>query len=44
MQLGVPIPRTVDVHVAKLRRKIEDRPDAPRHIVTLHGLGYKFTG
>ncbi len=36
--------RTVDVHVAKLRRKIEDRPDDPRHIVTVHGLGYKLTG
>jgi two-component system alkaline phosphatase synthesis response regulator PhoP len=36
--------RTVDVHVAKLRRKIEDRPEAPRFLVTVHGLGYKFTG
>ena len=35
--------RTVDVHVAKLRHKIEDRSDDPRHIVTVHGLGYKFT-
>jgi two-component system alkaline phosphatase synthesis response regulator PhoP len=36
--------RTVDVHIAKLRRKIEDKPADPRHIVTVHGLGYKFTG
>ena len=36
--------RTVDVHVGKLRRKIEDRPEDPRHIVTVHGIGYKFTG
>jgi DNA-binding response OmpR family regulator len=36
--------RTVDVHVAKLRRKIEDKPETPRHIVTVHGLGYRFTG
>jgi two-component system alkaline phosphatase synthesis response regulator PhoP len=36
--------RTVDVHVAKLRRKIEDRHEDPRHIVTVHGVGYKFTG
>jgi len=36
--------RTVDVHVAKLRRKIEDRPEDPRHILTVHGLGYKFIG
>lgn len=36
--------RTVDVHVGKLRRRIEDRPDDPRHIITVHGMGYKFTG
>jgi two-component system alkaline phosphatase synthesis response regulator PhoP len=36
--------RTVDVHVAKLRRKIEAHPEDPRHIVTVHGMGYKFTG
>ncbi len=41
---GSAFSRTVDVHVAKLRRKIEDKPDDPRHIVTVHGLGYKFTG
>jgi len=41
---SVSFSRTVDVHVAKLRRKIEDRPDDPRHIVTVHGIGYKFTG
>jgi len=41
---GSAYSRTVDVHVAKLRRKIEDRPDDPRHIVTVHGIGYKFTG
>jgi two-component system alkaline phosphatase synthesis response regulator PhoP len=35
--------RTVDVHIAKLRRKIEDRHDDPRHIITVHGMGYKFT-
>lgn len=36
--------RTVDVHIAKLRRKIEDQPDEPRAIVTVHGMGYKFMG
>ncbi|HEX9428012.1 MAG TPA: response regulator transcription factor [Candidatus Polarisedimenticolia bacterium] len=41
---AVPITRTVDMHVAKLRKKIEDAPGAPRYIVTIHGLGYKFTG
>jgi two-component system OmpR family response regulator len=34
--------RTVDVHVRSLRRKIEDDPANPRHLVTVHGLGYKF--
>ncbi len=32
--------RTVDVHVSKLRAKIEMHPDDPRHLVTLHGVGY----
>jgi len=36
------ISRTVDTHVAKLRQKIEDDPKAPRHIITIHGAGYKF--
>lgn len=37
-----PNTRTVDVHIAKLRRKIEDKPSAPSLIVTIHGIGYKF--
>jgi two-component system, OmpR family, alkaline phosphatase synthesis response regulator PhoP len=36
--------RTVDMHIAKLRKKIEDNPGDPKHIVTVHRLGYKFTG
>jgi len=32
--------RTVDVHISKLRSKIEAQPDDPRHLVTLHGVGY----
>jgi two-component system alkaline phosphatase synthesis response regulator PhoP len=36
--------RTVDVHVAGLRRKLEPDPRQPRYILTLHGLGYKFVG
>jgi two-component system alkaline phosphatase synthesis response regulator PhoP len=36
--------RTVDMHVAKLRKKIEDRPADPVHIVTVHRVGYRFTG
>ena len=34
--------RTVDTHIAKLRKKIEDRPADPRFIVTVHRVGYKF--
>ena len=32
--------RTVDVHISKLRSKIELRPDDPHYLVTLHGVGY----
>jgi DNA-binding response OmpR family regulator len=39
-----PLTRTVDMHIAKLRKKIEDNPADPRHIVTVHRIGYKFTG
>jgi DNA-binding response OmpR family regulator len=39
-----PLTRTVDVHVAKLRKKIEDKPADPRHLVTIHGVGYKLIG
>ncbi len=38
-----PTPRTVDMHVLKLRRKIEQDPEAPRHIQTVHGVGYRFS-
>ena len=41
---AAPLTRTVDMHVAKLRKKIEDSPTVPRFIVTVHGMGYKFTG
>ncbi len=34
--------RTVDVHVSSLRQKIEDQAAKPRHLVTVHGQGYKF--
>jgi DNA-binding response OmpR family regulator len=34
--------RTLDQHIAKLRRKIEDDPAAPRFIQTVHGVGYRF--
>ena len=35
-------PRTVDVHIAWLRQKIEETPEAPRHIITVRGEGYRF--
>jgi two-component system, OmpR family, alkaline phosphatase synthesis response regulator PhoP len=34
--------RTVDVHVAGLRRKLERSPHRPAHFLTVHGMGYKF--
>ncbi len=37
-----PDTRTVDTHIAKLRRKIEEKPEEPKLIVTVHGMGYKF--
>ena len=39
---AIPFTRTVDMHVAKLRKKIEDDPSNPRWIVTVHRRGYKF--
>lgn len=37
-----PSTRTVDNHIARLRQKIEDNVESPRHILTVHGVGYKF--
>jgi two-component system, OmpR family, alkaline phosphatase synthesis response regulator PhoP len=34
--------RTVDVHLAQLRSKLEEDPRQPRHLLTVHGSGYKF--
>jgi two-component system alkaline phosphatase synthesis response regulator PhoP len=41
---SMPSTRTVDVHVAWLRQKIEPNPRSPQYVLTLHGLGYKFVG
>jgi two-component system, OmpR family, alkaline phosphatase synthesis response regulator PhoP len=40
----MPSTRTVDVHVAWLRQKLEHDPKEPKLILTVHGLGYKFAG
>jgi DNA-binding response OmpR family regulator len=37
-----PNTRTVDAHVVKLRQKFEPDPNAPRHFLTVHGVGYRF--
>ena len=36
-----PTTRTVDNHIALLRTKLEDDPSKPRHLLTVHGVGYK---
>ena len=41
---SMPTTRTVDVHVAWLRQKIEPNPRHPQFILTIHGMGYKFAG
>jgi DNA-binding response OmpR family regulator len=37
-----PNTRTVDAHVVKLRQKLEADSSAPRHFITVHGVGYRF--
>jgi two-component system alkaline phosphatase synthesis response regulator PhoP len=39
---SIPNTRTVDVHIAQLRQKLEDNPKEARYIVTVYGCGYKF--
>jgi len=41
---ALPSTRTVDVHMAWLRQKLEANPKHPEFILTLRGLGYKFAG
>ena len=41
---NTPSTRTVDVHVAWLRQKLEPNPRIPQYILTVHGMGYKFAG
>jgi len=40
----MPSTRTVDVHVAWLRAKIEPNSKHPQYVLTIHGMGYKFVG
>jgi two-component system alkaline phosphatase synthesis response regulator PhoP len=35
--------RTIDVHVAWIRQKLEDNPQTPKHIHTIRGMGYRFS-
>ena len=37
-----PTTRTIDNHILKLRKKIEDDPSSPRHILSVYGEGYRF--
>jgi DNA-binding response OmpR family regulator len=39
---ATPTTRTVDNHLASLRSKLEDVPSQPRHLLTIHGVGYKW--
>ena len=39
-----PTTRTIDNHILKLRKKIEDEPSQPRYILSVYGGGYRFTG
>lgn len=39
---ATPTTRTVDNHVASLRSKLEDNPSNPQHLLTVHGVGYKW--
>lgn len=41
---AMPTTRTVDVHIAWLRQKLEENPRHPQYIHTVHGFGYKFSG
>jgi len=38
----LPTTRTVDNHIARLRKKVERDVDAPIHVITVHGIGYRF--
>jgi two-component system alkaline phosphatase synthesis response regulator PhoP len=39
-----PTTRTIDTHILKLRKKIEENPSEPKYILSIYGGGYKFVG
>jgi DNA-binding response OmpR family regulator len=39
---ATPTTRTIDNHILSLRSKLEARPSAPRHLLTIHAVGYKW--
>ncbi|MBN1670692.1 MAG: response regulator transcription factor [Kiritimatiellae bacterium] len=39
-----PTTRTIDTHVLNLRRKLEQNPNRPKYLLTVHGAGYRFAG
>jgi DNA-binding response OmpR family regulator len=39
-----PITRTVDIHMARLRKKLEEDPSNPRYFLSVYGEGYRFVG
>ena len=41
---AIPFTRTVDTHIAKLRKKIESDPSNPENLITVHRMGYKLIG
>jgi two-component system, OmpR family, alkaline phosphatase synthesis response regulator PhoP len=41
---GAFVTRTVDIHISELRRKLEEDPSNPRHIITVRKVGYRLEG
>jgi len=40
---GGVIDRVIDVHMGKLRQKLEPNPSQPRYLLTVHGVGYRLS-
>ncbi len=38
----MPVTRTIDNFVLRLRKKLEENPSKPKHIVSVKGIGYRF--